>query len=170
MLICFVSDWANAMHAAANARIKGRFIARLVSNLDQSHGRSLSALADPSLAILSSAAKLNPGGTAPGANTASAGIAICTEGSMFHAGGETSTLFRPGRGRVGSTGTGGFTGAIRKAIAGAFGTAGRWNGIGSTRGRSINMIIAAVAATPTVALHTAQRNRREFFRVAIALQ
>jgi hypothetical protein len=32
------------------------------------------------------------------------------------------------------------------------------------------MIIAAVAATPTVALHTAQRNRREFFRVAIALQ
>jgi hypothetical protein len=71
---------------------------------------------------------------------------------------------------MGSTGAGGFSGAIRKAIAGALGAARRWNGNGSTRGRSINMIIAAVAATPTVALHAAQRNRREFFRAAIAPQ
>jgi hypothetical protein len=123
MLSCFVSGWANATHAAATARITGRFIVLSVSYLNQSHGRSLSARGDPSLAILSSAAKLNPGGTAPGANTASAGIAICTEGSKFHAGGEISTLFAAGRRRIGSIGAGGFIGAIRKAIAGTLGTA-----------------------------------------------
>ena len=168
MLSCFVSGWANATHAVANARITGRFIVLSVSYLNQSHGRSLSARGDPSLAILSSAAKLNPGGTAPGANTASTGIAISMEGSKFHADGEVSILFAAGRRRMSSTGAGGFTGAIRKAIAGAFGTDGRWNGNGSTRGLNIKMTIAAVAATVAVALQATQRKRREFFRVAIA--
>jgi hypothetical protein len=90
------------------------------------------------------------------------------EGSKFHADGEVSTLFAAGRRRMSSSGAGGFTGAIRKAIAGAFGTDGRWNGNGSTRGLSINMTIAAVAATVAVALQATQRKRREFFRVAIA--
>lgn len=92
------------------------------------------------------------------------------EGSKFQAGGEVSTLFAAGRRRMSWTGAGGFTGAIRKAIAGAFETGGRWNSNGSTRGLSINMTIAAVAATAAVAHQATQRKRREFFRVAIAPQ
>src|SRR5260370_38833321 len=97
--------------------------------------------------MLSSAAKLNPGGTAPGANTASTGIAISMEGSKFHADGEVPTLFAAGRRRMSSTGAGGFTGAIRKAIAGAFGTAGRWNGNGTTHRPSIKTTPHSVART-----------------------
>jgi hypothetical protein len=67
-------------------------------------------------------------------------------------------------------GAAGFTGAVRKAIAGASAIAGRWIGKGSTRRNSINMAIAAVAASTAAALNAAQRNGREFFRDAIALQ
>ena len=158
------------MHAAANARIMCRFIVQLVSYFNKSHGQSRIPRGDPSLAILSSAAKLNPGGTAPGANTASIGIAISMEGSKLHAGCGVLVSCALSRRRSSLAGAAGFTCLGRKAIDFASATAGRWSRKGSTLGESVNMTMAAVAATTAVALSAAQRNGRGFFRDAIASQ
>jgi hypothetical protein len=92
------------------------------------------------------------------------------EGSKLHAACGISARFALSRRRIRLAGAAGFTGTVRKTIAGASATAGRWIGKGSTRGKSINIAIVAVAASTAAALNAAQRNGCEFFRDAIAPQ
>jgi hypothetical protein len=92
------------------------------------------------------------------------------EGSKLHAGCGTSARRALSGLRISLAGATGFTDVVRKAIAGVSATTGGWNGNGATRGESINMTTAAVAASTAVELNAAQRNGRELFRDAIAPQ
>src|SRR5215469_2694222 len=157
---CFGSGCANTVLAAAKARNTVVLIYES-SYLRNVAGRTRRVSGEPSRRMLRSAANANPVGNAPGANIASAGMAISIVGCASSVEALAGTADPEcARRRTGETcaGTGG---CFTYAIAGAGPASLGWGSGANGSGRSIHRVRAAATA-PKPASETVMARRDHF--------